>query len=170
MSISNELSQELSLLESDMIRLHKEHEEASTTGDPHCIIPEINMVMERTYDRIQEIKKIYLEAAIKLGDMEEAKAFSYTKREIPENYTCKVCGTHGVRLYREYQTFLNHITLRCTKCALEDQKKTEPDQPSAHSIGWLVAAVPTEGNDTFWGFTSVPPDGVEWWNSLPIST
>jgi hypothetical protein len=91
--------------------------------------------------------------------------FSYIKKEIPESYKCKECGASGVRLFREYQTFADYITLRCTVCALANQKMTEQDGP--HSCGWLVAAVPTEENDTFWGYTSVPLEGVEWWNNLP---
>jgi hypothetical protein len=94
-------------------------------------------------------------------------ALDYSKVEVPDNYRCG-CGAHGVRLYREYQTFLDQQVLRCTKCALADQKQAKPDQPSAHSIGWLVAAVPTEENDTFWGYTSVPEPGVTWWNRLPV--
>lgn len=93
----------------------------------------------------------------------------YSKIEVPENYACKVCGAHGVRLYREYNTFSDYITLRCTHCSLENQKKSEPDSESGHTIGWLVAAVPTEDNKTFWGFTSLPQPGVEWWNKLPTA-
>ena len=103
--------------------------------------------------------------------------FSYTNLGVtPEGYVCKDCGAKGVRLYREYQTFLNHQHLRCRECAAKDQKP-ELDELVAsglrdlnereHSIGWLVAAVPTEEGDTYWGFTSVPQAGVEWWESLP---
>lgn len=97
------------------------------------------------------------------------KPLDYNKTETPNDYRCKDCGAHGVRLYREYQTMLDRQTLRCTACALVDQNQAQPDQASAHSIGWLVAAVPTEENDTFWGYTSVPTPGVEWWNRLPVT-
>jgi hypothetical protein len=96
-------------------------------------------------------------------------AFTYASGAVPEDYVCKDCGAKGVRLYREYQTFLDQQVLRCTACALKNQKKTEPDNKFAHSIGWLVAAVPTEENDTFWGYTSVPEDGVKWWDRLPVT-
>lgn len=92
--------------------------------------------------------------------------FSYADRATPDGYKCGDCGTTGVRLYREYQTFLNHQHLRCRKCACKKQG-CEPDNASEHSIGWLVAAVPTEDGETYWGYTSVPQDGVEWWNRLP---
>ena len=81
-------------------------------------------------------------------------------------YMCQDCGAAGVRLYREYQTFLDHQRLRCTACALARQGLTEPDGP--HTIGWLVAAVPTEGGETYWGYTSVPEAGVKWWEALPV--
>lgn len=92
--------------------------------------------------------------------------FSYADQTTPEGYVCGDCGVKGVRLYRKYQTFLNHQELRCRACALLNQKKDEPDQPSEH-IGWLVGAVPTEEGDTYWGYTSVPQPGVEWWDRLP---
>lgn len=104
-----------------------------------------------------------------LDKPEPSKAVDYASTTTPEGYVCKECGANGVRLYREYNTFLDNQVLRCTACALKDQKKTEPDQESVHSIGWLVAAVPTEDNDTYWGYTSVPQPGVEWWDRLPIA-
>jgi len=57
--------------------------------------------------------------------------------------------------------------LRCQECACKHQKTGKPDPMTDHSIGWLVAAVPLESGDTYWGFTSVPDDGVEWWQNLP---
>lgn len=92
----------------------------------------------------------------------------YKNVETPTNYICSKCGISNVRLYRQYQTFADHIKLLCTKCALEDQNQTEPDRPSAHSIGWLVAAIPTEDEETYWGYTSVPDAGVRWWNRLQV--
>lgn len=38
-----------------------------------------------------------------------------------------------------------------------------------HQLRGLCAAVPTEEGDTFWGYTSVPDDGVKWWDNLPKS-
>ena len=92
--------------------------------------------------------------------------FSYGDNGTPERYQCNECGATGVRLYREYQTFLNHQRLRCRECACKNQKR-KPDGPAEHTIGWLVAAVPTEDGETYWGFTSVPQEGCEWWNRLP---
>lgn len=81
-------------------------------------------------------------------------------------YRCGECGARGVRLYREYETFMEHITLRCRACACKHAGQ-EPDQKSEHSIGWLVAAVPTYDRTTFWGYTSIPQEALNWWNKLP---
>ena len=95
------------------------------------------------------------------------RPFRYAADTVPKDYRCDDCGASGVRLYRRYQTFLEGQVLRCRRCALENQKQDEPDFPAEHTIGWLVAAVPTEDGKTYWGYTSVPKDGVDWWNRLP---
>lgn len=94
-------------------------------------------------------------------------AFSYEQSATPDRYVCSGCGKRGVRLYREYQTFLEHQVLRCRSCALENQNRTHCDSRSEHSIGWLVAAVPLENGSTYWGYCSVPDSGVKWWDRLP---
>jgi hypothetical protein len=106
-------------------------------------------------------------------------------------YKCDTCGAKDCRLYREYQTFLNHQTLYCTACALtlhnavrakEDKPVETLEQlriysPKVSQIGWRVAAVPCtrlpdgkfDWEGSFWGFTSVPDDGCAWWDGLPVS-
>lgn len=99
--------------------------------------------------------------------MTVAAAFAYDASATPPGYVCDTCGARGVRLYRRYQTFLENQRLYCTGCAAKDQNRpANPDRPD--SIGWLVAAVPTEDNSTYWGFTSVPDAGVSWWRRLPV--
>jgi hypothetical protein len=85
-------------------------------------------------------------------------------------YKCDDCGATGVKLWREYQTFLDHQTLRCIDCAQKDQKEeVEPlVRGRGDQIGWLVPAVPTVEMDTFWGYTSVPDNQVDWWWDLPL--
>lgn len=99
----------------------------------------------------------------------------------PEGYRCNTCGRHGCKLWREYQTFLNHQTLACCDCAAKEQKKDVtgitddgmvPDPKygaslSSDQIGWRIPAVPTEEGDTYWGYSSVPMAGVGWWKRLP---
>lgn len=105
--------------------------------------------------------------------------FSY-EEGAPAGYTCGSCGAHGVKLWREYQTFVDYQHLYCAKCAVaKDGRGGEVDEhgkwcaPDAKSqfktdqIGWRVPAVPTVDGKTFWGYTSVPRDGVAWWKRLP---
>lgn len=100
--------------------------------------------------------------------------FSYSERnKTPNGYVCS-CGANGVRLYREYNTFLDNQSLSCRACSIERYNKNhtdkwEPSHPEdkESAIGWVVAAVPTEDGETYWGYTSVPQDGCDWWYALP---
>lgn len=110
--------------------------------------------------------------------------FSYTLPNplTPTGYTCSKCGINGVKLWRQSNTFANHIKLMCADCASKDQKtdistigndgfyelEDEGIGMLTDQIGDLIPAVPTIENDTFWGYTSVPQDGCEWWYALPI--
>lgn len=103
----------------------------------------------------------------------------------PENYVCARCGVKGIKLWRLYQTFLNHQELTCAVCAAAAEgcsiadidaegKRTDtsayqvPDpRYRTDSIGWRIPAVPTEAGDTYWGYSAVPPAGVTWWHRLP---
>lgn len=107
---------------------------------------------------------------------------------VPEAYKCGACGATGCKLWRRYATYLDHQDLFCCVCAGADQKhdvtgiddrgmspsapckdatgKVFPGRPH-DSIGWLVPAVPTEDLTTYWGYTSVPDNGVAWWRALP---
>jgi len=104
-------------------------------------------------------------------------------RDWNATYVCDDCGASGCKLWREYQTFLNHQHLRCAPCAAANQQKPIDDidaegfrtlseyswgqDERSDQIGWLVPAVTTAEGDTFWGYTSVPPDRVTWWRELP---
>jgi len=105
--------------------------------------------------------------------MVKIEPFKYKEGAIPEGYICGKCGAKGCRLWRPYQTFLDGITLLCANCAEKDQKKeleleVDRDYITCDQIGWFVPAVPTEEGDTYWGYTSVPRGGCDWWDSLPI--
>ena len=99
---------------------------------------------------------------------------SYANGVVPKDYKCDDCGAHGVKLWREYQTFADHTVLQCADCAeISQQKLHEPGWESpfkrgdGDQIGWRVPAVPVQGEDTYWGYTSVPQEGVNWWLKLP---
>lgn len=105
----------------------------------------------------------------------------------PTHYKCSVCGRAGVKLWREYNTFLDHQRLLCRECAEKDQAESlrglygsgqilhDYSEP-CDQISSLIPAVPTEfpsgpgwalpDGYTFWGYTSVPKEGVAWWYSL----
>lgn len=93
-------------------------------------------------------------------------------------YKCSMCGASGCKLWRQYQTFADQIKLMCAYCAAKteetdisalDEKGNRPSKygGTTEQIGSLVPAVPTEDNSTYWGYTSIPPKGVEWWRNLP---
>lgn len=107
----------------------------------------------------------------------------YTSSVAPTDYRCTTCHRHGCKLWRQYQTFANHIRLLCCDCAAHEEKETSFQRVAdtigedgcwnhdscgrTDSIGFCVPAVPTPEGDTYWGYTSVPPDGVTWWRRLP---
>lgn len=86
---------------------------------------------------------------------------------VATDYKCSKCGATNCRLWRQYQTFADQIELLCCNCAEQDQGKKCELPGGSDQIGWLVPAVPA-GGGTFWGYTSVPDDGVKWWNDLPL--
>ncbi len=101
----------------------------------------------------------------------------YSMSSVPSNYVCHLCGASGVKLWREYNTFLDHQSLFCVVCSGKTQKKdinsindrglVDQEFGLSDQIGWRIPAVPNVENDTYWGYTSVPEDGVLWWKRLP---
>ncbi len=93
----------------------------------------------------------------------------------PSNYTCCQCHAHGVKLWRRYQSY--SVGLLCARCAAADQRKdisglcSDGRYPSefglTDQIGWFIPAVPCEDSGDWWGYTSVPGPGVDWWRNLP---
>lgn len=100
----------------------------------------------------------------------------YATLETPPDYRCKDCGAYGCKLWRETNCFAP--SLFCVDCV--NKKKgthTEPDAggrvPSEHGgqtdhFNGYVPAVPDEEGLGYWGFTSVPENGVNWWRALPL--
>lgn len=102
--------------------------------------------------------------------------FSYAKGEIPPGYKCDTCPATGVKLWREYQTMADVTELVCAACACKSQGKENNvdaegfrhgEYGRTDQIGWRIPAVPLEDDDTYWGYTSVPDEGVKWWKKLP---
>lgn len=104
-------------------------------------------------------------------------AFEYVAGTVPAGYICADCGAAGVKLWRDYSVVLERIKLWCAPCACArmevvddvDSDGYRPNVSSTRSvcIEELVPAIPTEENDTFWGYSSVPEEGVKWWRRLP---
>jgi DNA-directed RNA polymerase subunit RPC12/RpoP len=120
---------------------------------------------------------------------------SYANSKTPRDYKCKKCGAKNCKLYREYQTF--HVELRCARCASKDMLKTQrehsgwdgdysidtldanglrtvvdtfckpPRTYQTDQIGMWIPAVPDEEGVGYWGYTSIPQAGCEWWRRLP---
>jgi hypothetical protein len=80
-------------------------------------------------------------------------------------YKCGGCGATGVRLWRRWNTFVSHQSLTCKLCSELDQSAAM--MRGHDQIGSRIPAVPTEENDTFWGYSSVPDDAVQWWLGMP---
>lgn len=125
----------------------------------------------------------YLNGALQdYSDCERCKG-SGTEPKEPDNlvpYVCEKCKATGVKLWREYQTLLDQQHLLCAICAAvtEDKNITGINENGQHSsdvlegmkttqIGYMVPAILTELEDTFWGLMSVPQDRWEWWVALP---
>ena len=113
--------------------------------------------------------------------VDPAQKVDYQSALVPTNYACHKCGAKRVKLWREYNTLLDHQSLLCCKCSGEEQDKdvkniddrgmveSEIGRSRTDQIGYRIPAVPTEDNDSYWGYTSVPENGVQWWKRLPNS-
>jgi hypothetical protein len=111
-------------------------------------------------------------------DMTNFGKVDYKSIETPQGYVCSKCGATDCKLWRDYQTFLENQHLLCAPCAAKEQEKDistmdnegryETEHGSkTNSIGWLVPAVPTPESDSFWGYCSIPAEGLKWWENLP---
>jgi hypothetical protein len=95
------------------------------------------------------------------------------------DYECMKCGASGVKLWREYNTFINNQTLLCADCLCKAER-VDPLHIRADGKTWdsyvqqwldavnsMVPAVPAD-DGTFWGCFAVPQDRVDWWRGLPL--
>lgn len=88
--------------------------------------------------------------------------FNYDLDTAPPAYACHACGLHGAKLWRE--SHVSAVELRCVACVggASHDVLAESDQINGH-----VPAVPAEDGDGWWGYSSVPQAGCEWWYRLP---
>lgn len=153
--------------EAQRAALHQEfQDDAGVERCGHrCVFPDTEQVERHKYQPAD-----YLAGASECGYKdctEPMNAPIHVPAEPPPlDYRCSKCKAQGVKLWRQYQTFLEHVELLCFTCGLTDQGKSEAETRNTDTIGWLVPAVPTN-DGTFWGYTSVPQERVDWWERLP---
>jgi hypothetical protein len=82
--------------------------------------------------------------------------------KLPMEYKCIGCGANKAKLWRQYSTCLEEVSLKCRRCSEVEQDKIM----GGDQIGWRVPAIPDD-TGTFWGYTSAPDEGVAWWKALP---
>lgn len=106
------------------------------------------------------------------------RTVDYGTTAVPRWYRCSYCGARGVKLWRDYQTYADKTPLWCADCAESLARITKGaswKSPFAlgtgDQISWRVPAVPTQQSTAkrreYWGYTSVPQAGVDWWKRLP---
>jgi DNA-directed RNA polymerase subunit RPC12/RpoP len=104
------------------------------------------------------------------------KNVNYDSAVCPSDYKCSLCGKHSVKLWREYQTV--NPELFCANCSAQNQSKDISSLDSdglyitesgvkTDQIGWCVPAIPDEEGIGYWGYSSVPQSGINWWRKLP---
>lgn len=102
--------------------------------------------------------------------------------ETTVDYSCGACKARGVKLWRGvHGCKMDGHELLCAACVAppgtfvdDDGKRVNeytglfntglPDRPTV-CVGRGLPAIPVD--DTFYGHTSVPPEGFEWWRTLP---
>jgi len=115
------------------------------------------------------------------------KNVKYSDNKAPSDYKCNDCKITNCKLWRE--SGFPPIALRCVDCAIKSQ--SDPKVTTAFSkiaatvvinedgsymgeygksdqIGWLMPAIPDEEDIGYWGYSSVPTEGVAWWKKLPL--
>ena len=90
------------------------------------------------------------------------------------DYHCHKCKTRNVKLWRGVHGCSDNEghELLCATCLAPNTKVSEKGKAEDESIGfetdqikgWLPA-IPV--GDTYWGYSSVPSQDVEWWIGLP---
>ncbi len=123
----------------------------------------------------------------KLRGKRDLSPINYSINSVPRGYKCDTCNATNCKLWREYCTF-GKIALECVDCAIQSQSvpgtsslgkyaKVEVAEDGtwltdfgirSDSLGWRVPAIPDEEGVGYWGYTSVPSSGINWWKGLPL--
>jgi hypothetical protein len=107
--------------------------------------------------------------------MRQVKIVNYSKAPIPADYRCDDCLKHGVQLWRHLAMKISDTPLLCSFCAEARERswrgenwKSLFSRNLSTSIGDFVPAIPIEGENSFWGNTSIPENRSNWWKNLPV--
>lgn len=102
------------------------------------------------------------------------KDFRPGKSPFTVDYTCQKCKAKGLKLWRGVHNCGDDDgnELLCASCLAPGLEVSEKGKAKDESVGfetdqirgWLPA-VPVD--DTYWGYSSVPSQDVEWWKGLP---
>lgn len=105
------------------------------------------------------------------------KDFRPAKSAFTVDYHCHKCKERGVKLWRGVHGCADEDgnKLLCASCLAPDVKVSDEgraswkldgmsETDSDQINGWLPA-VPVD--NTYWGYSSVPSQDVEWWQNLP---
>jgi hypothetical protein len=92
------------------------------------------------------------------------------RSEFTVKYQCSKCKAENVKLWRDYQTCADYVELECATCLapsikLNDKGKHESEHGPTDQVNGKVPAVPV--GDSYWGYSSVPSQDLEWWVALP---
>lgn len=85
-------------------------------------------------------------------------------------YVCSKCKQKGVKLWRDSHTCASAVELECASCLAPNIKVGEDGRHQGEygmsdQMNGKLPAVPV--GDTYWGYSSVPSQDVEWWRDLP---
>lgn len=104
----------------------------------------------------------------------------YSKPPRFNNYHCASCAAGGVKLWRLVYAANTTIGLKCARClasaAGASTTQISPDRlariTDAIDPGQVEPAIPADMDGgaayAYWGVSSVPQAGLDWWQSLPL--
>ena len=98
----------------------------------------------------------------------------YYSSQIPDNYFCSKCRITGVKLWR----YVGTRELYCCDCAAKKDNSIlstlqQNGQYYDSDFGWTdqfggcVPAIPSQRGESYWQYTMVPQDAINWWQRLP---
>lgn len=96
-----------------------------------------------------------------------------------ENHTskrkCSICEKTGIKLWREYSSFQDHLSPTCFKCTIFEypnfdiQKSREKFlEEKSDQLGDKLPYVTTDNGEYVYSYFSIPENSYNFWKNLPI--